>query len=579
MIRRLTANKSSFRPIKFSSGLNVILAKRTKESTTQDSRNGLGKSTLFEIIHFCLGSSMYKNPLNKTSLMDWSFSLEMDLDYRPITVTRTIADPKVVFVQNAEDRWPIIPQNINDGVSRFDLKDWNLLLGHFCFSLPIPTDKHPSFRSLISYFIRREKDSGFDMPFETYRKQTADDRQRDNAFLLGLSWEDVIALKSIKNRQNELTRLKSSIELDGLGGLPQKIGSLDAQKVDLHSQIKKEEEELSTFNVHPHYQKIQIDADRLTKHIHEAANSTFFERHLLNSYKASIKEESSPTSTSVERVYREAGLIFPDHLHRHLEEVKTFHQTIVANRRDFLEGEIKRLQDRCKDRDTKIEIWSNERAKLLQILETHGALNEFVLLKKRHSRLVENLNAVTRMLNNLRTLRESKSQLTIESEQIHQKMNREFDEREEIRTKSIALFSQFSRKLYQFEGRLILEVSKKGFVFDTEFERSSSSGVSLMKVFLYDLTLASLWAEKQVSPKILIHDSALFDPVDEKQVATALQTAAEESEKRGFQYICALNSDKVPREWSSPDFNLDPYIRHTLTDRVPEGSLLGIRYN
>jgi len=57
MIRSITADKSSFKSIKFENGLNVVLADRTKESTKKDSTNGLGKSTLLEIIHFCLGSN------------------------------------------------------------------------------------------------------------------------------------------------------------------------------------------------------------------------------------------------------------------------------------------------------------------------------------------------------------------------------------------------------------------------------------------------------------------------------------------------------------------------------------------
>ena len=56
MIYSVRCDKPSFKSIKFNPGFNVILAERTKESTIKDSRNGLGKSTLIEIIHFCLGA-------------------------------------------------------------------------------------------------------------------------------------------------------------------------------------------------------------------------------------------------------------------------------------------------------------------------------------------------------------------------------------------------------------------------------------------------------------------------------------------------------------------------------------------
>jgi len=57
MIYSVKSDKSSFKKIDFQPGFNIILAERTKESTKKDSRNGLGKSTLIEIIHFCLGAN------------------------------------------------------------------------------------------------------------------------------------------------------------------------------------------------------------------------------------------------------------------------------------------------------------------------------------------------------------------------------------------------------------------------------------------------------------------------------------------------------------------------------------------
>ena len=56
MIHSIAANQPTFRPVKLTPGLNVILADRTKGSSRKDTRNGLGKSTLIEIIHFCLGA-------------------------------------------------------------------------------------------------------------------------------------------------------------------------------------------------------------------------------------------------------------------------------------------------------------------------------------------------------------------------------------------------------------------------------------------------------------------------------------------------------------------------------------------
>ena len=60
MIIAVKCSESSFKEVEFKPGFNVVLADRTKESTMLDSRNGLGKTTLMEVIHFCLGAQTSK---------------------------------------------------------------------------------------------------------------------------------------------------------------------------------------------------------------------------------------------------------------------------------------------------------------------------------------------------------------------------------------------------------------------------------------------------------------------------------------------------------------------------------------
>jgi uncharacterized protein YydD (DUF2326 family) len=57
MLHGVYANQPSFRPVEFIQGLNLIIAERTDTSTKKDTTNGLGKTTLVEIIDFCLGST------------------------------------------------------------------------------------------------------------------------------------------------------------------------------------------------------------------------------------------------------------------------------------------------------------------------------------------------------------------------------------------------------------------------------------------------------------------------------------------------------------------------------------------
>ena len=79
-------------------------------------------------------------------------------------------------------------------------------------------------------------------------------------------------------------------------------------------------------------------------------------------------------------------------------------------------------------------------------------------------------------------------------------------------------------------------------------------------------------------PCFLFHDSHLFDGVDERQVAKALQLGAIMAEQLGFQYIVTMNEDALPAELPK-DFDLEQYIVPTpLTDATEDGGLFGIRF-
>ncbi len=81
-------------------------------------------------------------------------------------------------------------------------------------------------------------------------------------------------------------------------------------------------------------------------------------------------------------------------------------------------------------------------------------------------------------------------------------------------------------------------------------------------------------------PGFLVHDSTIFDGVDERQIAKALELAAQEAEKRDFQYICTVNSDMIPEKDFTKEFSkrFDSYVKLRLSDASEDGGLLGIRF-
>ena len=133
------------------------------------------------------------------------------------------------------------------------------------------------------------------------------------------------------------------------------------------------------------------------------------------------------------------------------------------------------------------------------------------------------------------------------------------EERRAERERTISLFNGFPEALYNRPGELIVDVVESRYSLKVDIERRDSQGVEQMKVFLYDLTLATLWAEKHSGPGFLIHDSTIYADVDERQKAHALELAARMADAHGFQYICCLNSGAIPESDFSKDFRFQQY--------------------
>ncbi|MDF5723711.1 MAG: DUF2326 domain-containing protein [Rhizonema sp. PD37] len=585
MIHAVHCNHSSFKTVNFRPGFNVILADRTEASGSKDSRNGLGKSTLIEIIHFCLGAKLQPSKgLGSRNLRGWAFSLELTLKNKLFKVTRSPDNQSEIIIEGDTTNWPIQPKE-KEGQKIFNLKDWTTVLGNLMFGLSLPTNNEdkkfqPTFRSLISYFIRRGRDA-FSTPFEHFRKQLEWDKQVNNAFLLGLAWEDARDLQLIKDRQKLLENF-NKLKKDTESGVAIKIfgslGELKALKIQIESQLRERKETLSNFRVALQYYELEHNANRFTVEIHEATNKNIVEQKLLEFYQSSLESENEPSSDNVAIIYENAGVELPDLVIRRLEEVEIFHRRVIENRREFLEAEIKRLKSAISSREHLIKEKTEERAFILEVLQTHGALEEYTMLQEMYLDTVADLNEISKRIEELKKFEEAKSSLKIEKERLLQRARRDREERSEQAGRAIDLFNYNSRFLYNTPGTLILDVGPNGFQFKVDIKRDGSEGIGNMKIFCYDLMLAQLWSEKDPSPHILIHDSTIFDGVDERQVALALQLADIESRRRGFQYICTFNSDMVPHSELPLDFNFDSFVRLTLTDESDEGGLLGIRF-
>jgi uncharacterized protein YydD (DUF2326 family) len=579
MIKSVKSTNKNFKEVHFKNGFNIVLADRTVKSNDKDSRNGTGKSTLIEIIHFCLGADLDKKSF-LASLKGYSFIIEIELKGNNLSVLRNIDDPSVIQIEGDFSKLPIQPQ-YNELYKTYIIseQEWKTILAESMFNLKKDknTKYQPSFRSLISYFVRKGL-SSFNDPFKYFSSQKSWSIQSNNNFLLGLDVNFAIQFQKIKDEKDSIKNIKKVINDESLKDILGSMGELQAERVRLTEESNDLDKQIKTFKVHPQYKKIQEEADLFTEEIHFKLNQINLDQRILIEYENSLIVEEDISISKVEEVYSEAGLVFNKEVISRLTDVENFHKSIIKNRKDYLANEIQRINIEIDNFTNDIEKLSKKRADLVSILETHSALDEYSYIQNRQTEVKRKLENVKMALDRLNKFEENKSNLKIKLEELIQNSRIDFIERSQIIDKALSLFNQYSKYLYSNAGTLSIDISKAGYKYKVDIKSSGSQGINYMKVFCYDLTFTAIQSELNHS-LFLIHDSTIFDGVDERQVAKSLELAYQESDDKKYQYICTLNSDNIPYNDFSKGFKekFDKSIRLTLKDGDEKGSLLGFK--
>jgi uncharacterized protein YydD (DUF2326 family) len=572
VIREVRANKHGFHPVVFEPGMNLVLADVTPASGVKDTRNGVGKTSLIEIMHFCLGSTLRKgDTLKEEALADWAFSMSFDLGAQVVTVTRSIASPRTIVVASG------------DGERTMSLAEWIAILGRDLFDIPERDALDvvaPGFRSLISYVARRDR-YAYDNPFDHHPKIHAWDRQVNIAYLLGLGWRDAAGFEMVRRKKKWL-RDQLAASKAGVGDTkPGQRGRLEADRVRLAEDVEGLAEQLQNFRVHPEHRRIEDEANLLTRELQAIANENVAEKNLLSHYRNAAADELAPEDQETLELFDAAKVELTGAVRRELHELRAFHAALVTNRRAFLATEIAALEERIETRSGAAERIGAERASKLAILNSSGSLDEYTKIQARLTERRERLARTESHLAAIDRLEEGGRTLRLEAQAAYDRAKVAHDERQVQRDRAISLFNGYSQFLYDEPGNLLLDVRQvRGmptFEFGVEIVRSKATGIEHMKTLCLDLTIAAIWAARPTRPGFLVHDSAVFEGVDERQRASALVLAEREARTRGYQYILALNTDELPKALPS-GFDPKRYERLRLTDDPPTGSLFGMRF-
>lgn len=129
------------------------------------------------------------------------------------------------------------------------------------------------------------------------------------------------------------------------------------------------------------------------------------------------------------------------------------------------------------------------------------------------------------------------------------------------------------------EGKFVVEATKNGPVFRINIAGDRGGGISNVEIFCFDLALLKIVSKRLGGPGFLVHDSHLFDGVDERQIAKALLLGQRATQNKGLQYITTMNSDVFDRLPLPEEVDRKQVVLSTrISDETETGGLFGFRF-
>jgi uncharacterized protein YydD (DUF2326 family) len=574
MIYRIDSSLSSFKALELKPGLNVLVAKKEIGATEKQTRNRAGKTSFIEIIHFLTGANAEKDSLFRSeALTNETFGMTFDLGGETITVKRKGDQKAKIHVDGP---------NFLNNQSQLTKSEWLELLGEKMFGLPSESaadGRAPTCRSLLAYFARRQSSNAFTTPEKHATMQQAGDYQIALLFLLGLDWKIASDWQKVRDREKTLAELKNAAGAGAFGNIIGKASDLRTQVTVGEAALREMQTHLADFKVLPEYAQMEAEADDLTRRINGLANGNVIDIAAIRDLEQAMASEAPPSLGELERVYAEAGIILPKLAVKRYDEVRSFHESVVRNRRDYLAEELQATKLRVEVRGQEKQALVTRRAKIMDVLKTHGALEQFSKLQSAAARKDAEVEVLRQRFAAAEQLEGTKNELEIERNRLTLRLRRDFAEQKERLSEAILAFEETSKRLYESAGSMTVEETANGPLFKFPMQGSRSKGIKNMQIFCFDMMLMRLCTKRGIGPGFLVHDSHLFDGVDGRQVISALKVGAEIASELGFQYVVTLNEDDAFKE-RIPGFDLQEYVLPVvLTDAKEDGGLFGFRFN
>lgn len=563
-LHELGSSDSRFKRLRFHEGVNILLADKTTESTSGDSRNGAGKTSFVRIMRYLLGGGI-ADSLKVEALSKHSFWAKLDLGESAgiSRVERPISPRTKVHLDGAT----------------ISVDDWKRELSAI---LGIPDSvRKPTVGQLFGQLAR----DYFGDPLKTHRVESDWESGIRMGFFLGFSPEILAKAGEVTALEKNRKALSRAISEGAIGAITLSEPELRARLAQAREKRSRLESNLSGFRVDEQYADHQADADRLTHAIRELNDEGLsLERRKRDLEIAMTEERPAVAGTDLakqlESMYAEVGIVLPGAATHRFAEVAEFHASVVRNRQMYLQAELLSVTQRLAEVNSERRALDQRRSSIMNLLNDSMALETFRSAERELTDLDALVADLERKLELVQSVSATGIRLRAMMSEAESSVRTEIADRELPLESAIVLFQQLGEEIYADRNvSLLIEATRKGVLkIVPRIDGDASAGILGVKTFLLDMVCTVTAIQLGRAPRILIHDSQLFDSMDDRQIASCLNIGARLADEVGFQYVVTLNSDRLTAA-ESEGFDRRSYvIDPVLTDSGEEGGLFGFRF-
>ena len=569
MIIELTSDLESFKSLRFGSGLNILLAERHESSGARDTRNGTGKTSFVELVHYLLSERRNsKDDFHKPELIGTEFTCKFYDGAKEVTISRKSGPDD----EASKDGEPIAPTSLR---AEFALEWFGLTTEDTSASYS------PTFGALLAYFIRKARNGGFSSPTVNASAQLGWNSQVCLSYLLGFDWKLPQELQISKDLKKDADALYKIIKKGSLSD-----GNLDLNKMQsrldfLDREIEQKRAEVAASTVVDGYRQHEATANDLTSRIKGLNEANLEDMSLIENIDDALAEVENVAASDVESLYQQVGVFFNDQVKKRFNQVSTFHKQVAQNREAHLKRERENAQDRLDWRKTEIIELQKSLTEKLNLLRSGMAIERLTLLQSDLNQLEAEQGDLQQQIPRFRNVADDRKRLNRQIDDLVDSIADDVLERDEPRKAALDIFAATSQFLYDEPGTLQIGRSsgKAGLSIETDILGQKSGGKTHMQIFCFDWLLVEASRKQDKFPGFLVHDSNIFDGVDGRQIGLALKLAHKKCEELGVQYIVAMNSDDLKKiEHDEDGFDPNNFVIDTVLTDEPNGGLFGIRF-